>query len=214
MRLWFIVLAAANLMVGLYGWYSTSLAAGTTGPTPTELDRDRIKLIPPDQARNALLDRSSTCLEWGAFTLADAARAEEALASIGEGAQSRDRRVEGSSRNWWVYLPPYPTRRVADRVGDDLKRLGAGDFYVVQQQDDPKFVNAVSLGLFSTEQAALTRRDQLARLGVRGDITVQPRDSANARVYLRLRDVPSALLPRIGALRAEFSTAELRECGG
>ncbi|MEO7402177.1 MAG: SPOR domain-containing protein [Burkholderiales bacterium] len=214
MRLWFIVFAVANLMVGLYGWYSTSLAAATTGPTPMEFDRDRIRLIPPDQARNALLDRANTCLEWGAFTVADAARAEQELASIGEGAQSRERRLEGGPRNWWVYLPPYPTRRVADRVGDDLKGLGADDFYVVQTQDDPKFVNAVSLGLFSTEKAAIARRDQLARLGVRGDITVQPRDGANTRVYLRLREVPSALMPRIVALRAKFSAAELRECAG
>jgi hypothetical protein len=213
MRLWLISLTIANVLLAGYGWYSSSLAASSYTVAPSELNRDRIKLVAPGEARAAMLERSSNCLEWGAFTVADAARAEQALAALPTPITVRDRRVEGGPRSWWVYLPQ-ANRRAADRVGDELKRLGAGDFYVVQAQDDPKFANAVSLGLFSTEQAAAVRRDQIARLGVRGEIAVQPRDSANSRIYLRLRDVPIANLGRLATLRAELGNAELRECGG
>lgn len=212
MRLWLITLTIANVLLAGYGWYSTSLAASTYTIPPNELNRDRIKLVAPGEARNAMLERSSGCLEWGAFTVVDATRAEQALSALPMPIAVRDRRVEGGPRSWWVYLPQ-ANRRAADRVGDELKRLGAGDFYVVQAQDDPKFANAVSLGLFSTEQAAVVRRDQIARLGVRGDITVQPRESPNSRIYLRMRDVPIANLARLATLRAEFGNAEMRECG-
>jgi hypothetical protein len=211
-RVWLVLLVVANLALAGYGWYASSLASTSGAARPPELEPDRIKLLPPDDPRLATLrDRLRTCVEWGAFTVADAVRAERNIDGLGAGLKYTERRVEGGPTTWWVYVAPQANRRAADRIAEDLKRAGVADFYVVQE--DTKLANAISLGLFSSEGAATARRDQIAKLGVR-DIVVQARESGATRVYVRVRDVPAAVMPRLAALRGEFAATEMRDCAG
>ena len=102
-----------------------------------------------------------------------------------------------------------PSRKLAEARLVELKSARVDEFYVVI--DDARYLHSISLGLFSTEAGARSRQEALARLGVK-DAIVRPRESTEARVYLRLRDVPDRVLPRLNALRADFPGTEFRTC--
>jgi hypothetical protein len=210
LRAWLIALILANLALVGYGWYSHQSVRAARPPVASELDPQRIKLIPPrDAIDQGVGQRPRACVEWGPFTVADAARAERALEAAKSGIPVESRRAEGSASSFWVYIPPQPSRRAAERLVEDLKGLGVTEYYLVQ--DDARFNNGISLGLFSTEAAANVRRSQLAKLGV-GDVMIQAREGAGARTYLRMRDVPGTLTRRVGALKGDFPAAELQGC--
>jgi hypothetical protein len=50
----------------------------------------------------------AACIEWGSFTLADAPKAEQALAPLELGARLAQRRTDELA-GWWVFMPPQPS---------------------------------------------------------------------------------------------------------
>lgn len=210
LRVWVAVFALANVVLFAYGlWVERGAAAGQTA-RPAELERERIKLVPPKEAiEQGIGQKPRACVEWGGFSAADVARAERAVAPLKETASIETRRADTGTSSYWVYLAPQPSRRAADRVADELRRSGQTDFYVVQ--DDSRFANAISLGLFSTEAAANNRRAQVAKLGL-GDINIQVRDGTAVRYFVRMREVPSTVSRRLDALRADFPATAVRDC--
>ena len=216
-----IALAVLNVLLLAIGLMGRSNHSGTGAPSP-ELNPDRIKVIAPGEATERLRrsdprgDGSSgagspniarACIEWGFFTTTEALRVEQMLAAASQ--RSIERRGNGPPM-WWVLIAPQINRRAADAVGEFLQRNGITDFYIVT--DEPKFANAVSLGLFSTASAANTRRTQLTRLGLR-DVLVQEREPNAGLMMLRLRDVSADTLARVTALRSDFPAAAVRDCG-
>jgi hypothetical protein len=207
MRLVFLVLLVANLAVAAYLWLGTDHAP--PAPPANELVPERIKLIDPDNAKKkSAKGAPRACLEWGAFTVTDAARAAKAVDAFQPGLQYTERRVEGTV-SYWVHIPPQPTRRAAEALLAGVKRIGGDEYYVVQ--DDGRYANAISLGLFNNEAGALARREALTKLGVR-DVAVATRESTAVRIYLRFRAVSDQAFARLGTLRTEFVGSDLREC--
>lgn len=72
---------------------------------------------------------------------------------------------QNETRGWWVFIPPQVDKRAADKKASELQRLGVTDFFVVTSEKGPKF--SISLGVFSTEEAAKKRLEQLKGQGVR-----------------------------------------------
>lgn len=210
LRAWLMALVLANIVLFAYGW---TTRAGPTQANPAraaELEPDRIRLVPQKEAVEQGVGRKPrSCLEWGGFAAADAARAEKAVVALRESFAVEVRRTEGATSSWWVHVPPQANRRAADRVAEELRRAGETEYYVVF--DDPKFANAISLGLFTTEGGALARRAQIEKLGI-ADVAVQARDGASTRVVLRMRGVSASALRRLEALRADFPATELKDC--
>lgn len=66
--------------------------------------------------------------------------------------------------NYWVILPPYPSRAKADEAAAILSRWQIRDFFIVRSGD---YVNAVSLGVFSTRERASLRYRQIVELKAR-----------------------------------------------
>lgn len=209
MKVALLALLVANVLAAIAGWYVTDPTRAPRDPRARELEPQRVRIVAPAEARAASTARPRACIEWGGFTLADSQRAERSIEALGVGLRPAERRVEGGAASWWVYAAPLANRRAADRLADDLRRAGVGDYYVVQ--DPGPFLNAVSLGLFSTEGGANARRDQLFKLGFR-DLVVQTRENTTTRFWLRLRDVPGGVVTRINALRTDFAGSELRDC--
>jgi len=77
--------------------------------------------------------------------------------------------------------------------------------------EDSRFAEAVSLGVFSNEEAAAKRLDAVRKKNVVGAV-MGPRESAAAKIFLQVRDVPRDLRPRIAELAAGFPGTEVREC--
>jgi hypothetical protein len=211
MRALFLVLAFANVAFFAWRYYEANFASRASDPFAQQLNAERVKLLTPEAlARAAGSRRQGACVELGPLAAGEVARAEEALAAIAVGLKTAQRRVEESTR-WWVHVPPLPTRAAATQRAAELRKQGIEDFSLIN--DDPQWRNAISLGVFRTEDAASRRADELRRRGVRG-IEVAPREGAGTRVYLQLRDAPEPVRARLGELKDGFPAAELRECPG
>lgn len=168
-RFLFFLLLLAALAFGGHLW----LSAQATRPdvSARELNPDAVRIVsvtPPVIAARAVAERrreaqalaGAACVELSGIAAADAARAREAFASLRLGERLSERPVEDVSR-FWVYVPPAPDRRTAEGTVAQLKRLGVGD---VSIRPD----NAISLGVFSSEDAARRFLASLSARGVRG----------------------------------------------
>jgi len=208
-RTLFLLLAFANVAFFAWRYYDEHFATRGIDPFAQQLNPERVKLLGPDElVRIAGARKQAACVELGPIAAPDATRAEEAVGGIAAGLKVVLRRVEEQAR-WWVYLPPLATRAAAVQRAAELRKQGFEDFSLVN--DDPQWRNAISLGVFRSEEAAARRADELRRRGLRG-IETTTRESAGARVYVQLHDAPEPARAKLGELRERFPGAEVREC--
>jgi hypothetical protein len=210
-RALFLILALANVAFFAWRYYEAYLPSRAADPFAQQLNAERVKLLTPEElARVAGTRRQSACVELGPLAAGDVARAEEAVSAIAAGLKIALRRSDEPTR-WWVHVPPLPTRAAATQLAAELRKQGIEDSSLIN--DDPQWRNAISLGVFRSEEAANKRADDLRRRGVRG-IDVAPREGAGTRVYVQLRDAPEPVRGKLAELKDSFPAAEVRECPG
>jgi hypothetical protein len=208
MRVAFFLLLAANAAFVAWTYY----AAPERSPPPRQVDPEKLKIVlprdlpPPSQAASGSL--GSGCLEWGSFSLADAARAERALAPLELGNRLAQRRTEEPA-GWWVFLPPQGSRQAALKKAAELKALAVEDYFIVQ--DEGEFHWAVSLGIFRSEEAAQARLAALRGLGVRS-AQVGARETVVPKIWLQVKGVDASLESSLRELAREMEGSELRSC--
>jgi hypothetical protein len=225
MRLLFFILLLANVVFLAYSWFEPGALAGAEGQIlGQQLDPNKIRLLAPEQV-TALTRRAEppkapapapapapaqaiACLEWGGFTDADAARARQALEPLGLGAKLTQRRQEDVS-GYWVYIGPMASRQSAVQKAGELKRLGVEDYFIVSE--DTKWRNAVSLGIFKTEDAAKARLAALRAKGVKS-ATVGARETQPGKNWFQLHEASPALAAKLGELKQAYPGSEVREC--
>lgn len=117
----------------------------------------------------------ASCLLWSDLPIADADRLERLLAEKFS-AFKPVRSVTPGSSTYWVFIPPLASKQDADRKASELKKLGAPEFFILADPG-PNHL-AISLGIFSTEEAAKERLETLRAKGVRsaksGERSVKP----------------------------------------
>lgn len=220
MRPLFFILLLANGAFFAYAWYGPGARAGADAQiVGQQLNPGKIRLLASDQvsapARKPEPEppkaaaMGAACLEWGALNGADVARAEQALAPLALGSKLTPRRQEDAA-GYWVYVPPLASRQAATQKAAELKHLGVDDYFVVP--DDPKWRNAISLGVFKTEEAANARLAALRAKGVRS-ATAGARETQAGKTYFQVRDASPALAARLNELKQGFEGTEVRECG-
>jgi hypothetical protein len=162
MKTVFLLLVLANVAFFAYGWTTRerlpqgSVAALEVSPEKIRLLKPGEKPPPssraPSEAPAAVAAAApAVCIEWGAVAGAEVARAEAAIASLSL-PESRVQRTPTNAGGYWVYLPPVESKAQLDRSVGQLTALGITDFYVVQEATPWR--NAVSLGIFKSEEAA------------------------------------------------------------
>ncbi|HSD43783.1 MAG TPA: SPOR domain-containing protein [Burkholderiales bacterium] len=209
MRALFLVLVFANVAFFAWRYFADHFPSRGADPVAQQLQPERIKLVTPEElARMAGSRAQAGCIELGPIPVADARRAEEAVTGIAAGLKVSQRRADEPGR-WWVYIPPLPTRQAAVQRAAELRKQGVEDSSLIS--DDPQWRNAISLGVFRSEDAAAKRADELRRSGVRG-VEMAPRESGGARVYVQLRDAPEPVRGKLAELKGSFPGAEIREC--
>jgi hypothetical protein len=214
MRTVFFFLALANVAFFAFAW--SDIGAGANADAQIinhQLNREKIRLLMPEQV-SALTRRpeppkaATVCLEWGAFVGGDAVRAGQTLESLGLGATLTQRKQEEVS-GFWVYVPPFASRQAATQKASELKRLGVDDFYVIP--DDPKWRNAISLGVFKTEDAAKAHLEVLRAKGVKS-ATAGARETQLGKTYFQVREANPILAAKLNELKLGFAGSEVREC--
>ena len=214
MRILFFILLLANAAFFAYAWYGPgSLAGGDAQVVGQQLNPQRIRLLTPEQV-NALTRKpepakaAPVCLEWGAFGGADVARAAQVLEPLDLGAKL-SRRSQEDAGGFWVYIPPLAGRPLAVQKAAELKRLGVADYFVIA--DDPKWRNAVSLGVFKTEDAAKARLADLRAKGVKS-ATIGARDAQPGKTWFQVHDAVPAVAAKLNELKQGFPGTDVHEC--
>lgn len=146
-------------------------------PAPAPAAASGKKPAPDTEAAPAAAGQALACLLLTGLSEGDAQRLAD---KAGQDGLMASRRSEGG---WWVFLPPQPDKKGAEKKAGELQRLGVTEFFIVT--DGPqKF--AISLGVFSREEAARKHLEQLRGKGVRS-ARMGTRSIEGARQLLEVR---------------------------
>ena len=209
-RLLFFILLIGAIAFGVHLW----LAAATekTDFSTREKNRGDVRIVavtsPVMAARNAEETRravqslaGAACVEFSGITGADVARAREAFAALRLGERLAERRVEEITR-YWVFMPAVRDRRVAEANMAQLRRQGVSDMSIRPD-------NAISLGVFSTEEAARRFMTSLEAKGVKGAES-GPFAKEMREVVMLIREPDTETVARLTVLQRDYAGAQLR----
>lgn len=199
-------------VLGMAGHLYLDAQAEKSDFAARERNRDEVRIVgvtPPSMAavraedsRKVLQSLSgAACVEFFGIAGADAARAREAFASLQLGPRLTERRIDEVTR-YWVFVPATRDRRTAETRIAEIRRLGVNDISIRPD-------NAISLGVFSTEEAARRFLASIESKGVRnaeqGPFTKDLRE-----VVMLVREPDSELLARLTVLQRDFNASQLR----
>jgi len=222
-RALFLLLILANLAYFAYSRVALEGAGSGNQVSQLQINPDRIKLLkaaggalpetPPTAAKSIPPAAPkpapavpAACLEWGIFAGPNVARAEGALAQL-ELPAGQVERVVTDAGGYWVHIPPLKTKAEVDRKARELRDLGVTEFLVVQ--DAGQWRNAISLGIFRTDEAAQTFLAKLKQAGVRSAIAAR-RENFLKQVAFYVREPDEATVARVTALQQEFPGSEVK----
>jgi hypothetical protein len=200
----FLILVAANLAFFAWSRYFPASDPAADGAIARRNEPEKLKIVPPADPLAA-----ARCLEWGPFTGADYARADKLLEPLALAGRTAARRSNEEAPAWWVFIPSEGSRQGALKKAAELKALGVSEYYIMGEDADTPW--SVSLGIYRSEQAALTRLAALREQGVRSAL-VGSRTTVVPRLWLQVRDVDGALEPRLREVARQIEPSELRPC--
>ena len=223
MRTLFLLLLLANAAFFAWSRYlSPPETAADPAPLARQLEPEKLKIVAPSALPPPALPAPAKpaaappappsvalkCIEWGSFTLADAPRAEKALEPLALGTRLAQRRAEETA-GWWVFIPSQKTRQGALRKAAELKGLGIGEYFIMQEEGPLRW--SLSLGVFRTEEAAQARLAALRQQGVR-TAQVGERETVVPKVWLQVSGVDPALERQLADIALQMDGSELRSC--
>lgn len=209
MRALFLLLLLANIGFFAYAHWLRGPEGSAAHVIPKlQVSPERIKILPPsDGMRTGSVPRdTAACLEWGLFAGPDVARADAAVASLKLPGTMVQRAI-AEAGGYWVYLPPMKTKAEVDKRVAALKARGVKDFYVVQEAG--QWRNAISLGIFKSEDTARAMAAKLKESGVQG-VALERRENMLKQVAYFIREPQSSVVARLAELQRDFPGAEVR----
>lgn len=148
-------------------------AAPAPVPVKDELPPEHVDdSAPVDMATAALV--APAPVETRCVRIADLAQEQDALllaqtvvdAGGVLGAHGSDM---GARSRYWVMLPPFRSAAAAAPMLERLRAAGVRDYYLVRSGEN---LNAISLGLYSTREAAERRNQQMHAIGFSSRVEV------------------------------------------
>lgn len=213
MRWLFALLLLAN--AALFGWMQLPQDKGGSESMSAHAPYhgEKIRLISDEEAQRqpapAVVEPTPTqiCMEWG-VPPQDLERAQAALKTL-QLAESDVlvRKPAEKSASYWVFIPPLKSKQDANKKVEELKSLGVQDSFVMQ--DNNKWRYAVSLGVFSTEEAATKYLAQVREKGVKSAKTT-PRDHEGGHASLVIKASRENLELELVKVKQDFPDSELK----
>jgi len=209
-RFLFFLILLAILALGAHLWLTSQVEK--TDFSARERNRDEVRIVavtPPSVAALRAEDNRKTqqslagaaCVEFSGVAANDAFRAREAFASLQLGARVAERRIEEITR-YWVFIPPARDRRTAETRMAEARRQGVNDLSIRPD-------NSISLGVFSTEEAARRFLTSMAAKGLR-DAEQGPFTKDLRELVMLVREPDSELLARLTLMQRDFTGSQLR----
>ncbi len=209
-RFLFFILLLVALGLGVHLWLSA--AAERTDFTTRERNRDEMRIVavtPPtvaartnEETRKTVLSLAgAACVEFSGIAANDVPKAREAFNALQLGTRLTERRIEEITRHW-VFIAPVSDRRTAEANMAQLRRQGVSDMSIRPD-------NAISLGVFSTEEAARRFLTSLEAKGVKGAES-GPFVRELREIVMLIRDPDTETVARLTLLQREYSNTQLR----
>lgn len=202
-------LLAANVVLAVYLLLAAPPAPVQPDVRALEVNADRVKIAEPGASKPAPQARApaatAACLEWSAFDRADLGRVQADLAGLG--AARTFVRDLGPTPAWWVHIPPLRSREEAQRRALEIEAAGVTDVRVVAENE--RWRNAVSLGIYKTEETAAARVARLREAGV-ANAAVARRDDLLRTAAIVIVEPTQALAARIAELRSAYPGTQLQ----
>ena len=209
-RFLFFLLLLAVIAFGAHLWLAAE--SGRPNVASREMNADKVKIVavvpPVVAARNAeQLQRETqglagaACVEFSGIAPADFSRAHDAFAAMHLGDRLSERRIEDVTR-YWVFVPPAADRRAAEATIAQLKRQGVGDLSIRPD-------NAISLGVFSSEDAAQRFLASLGAKGVR-NAQVGPFSKELRGLAMLVREPDTEMVARLAIVQRDFPGSRMR----
>lgn len=204
----------------LLGYFQLLPPRHVDGPAH-DLDPARIKIMSPDELASMVKPEPPTppaatmesaapppvvCYEWGSFASADAARAKAALDRLAVDV-TVTRHTPQEAVRYWVYIPPLKTPEAAQAKVTEIQQLGVEETFIIQ---DPKWRNAISLGVFRDEGLADKFLGDLHSRGVQSAIKGQRNLDGEHTGYL-IRNMTPAQQEQVDKLQPEFPGSDLKQ---
>jgi len=208
--LFWLLLLSSLLFFAFMQWGDALTGDGKNQQPQSPLNVEKIKLLqtppaPPSVAQPPVR-MPDACMEWGEFSGNDLARASAALDALKLGDKLKQRYVEHVS-GYWVYIPPLKTHADVDKKITQIKALGVEEYFVVQEPG--KWRNAISLGVFKTEDAAQKFLEGLKDKGVKSAQAGERVSKFTLTVFV-LKNPDAETAAKVVALQNEFVGSELK----
>jgi hypothetical protein len=149
---------------------------------------------------------AEVCLEWGDFSGTELKLATTAISDMNLGDKVDKRQVDQVIR-YWVYIPPLKNKAAVQQKIAQLKARGIDEYYVLQDADPWR--NAISLGVFKTEEAAQNFLNALRTKDVRTARVGARAGKQKATIFI-IKGVSPATEAKINSLKKDFPGSELK----
>lgn len=152
------------------------------------------------------------CLEWGDFSGADLMHATAALSALQLGNKLGQRQIEHNI-GYWVYIPPLKDMAVTNQKLAQLKARGIEEYFLVQEPG--QWLNAISLGVFKTREAAQKFVDALRVKDVRSAQIGERVSKLKATIFV-LQGIDSVVSSKLAALQQDYAGSVINNipCAG
>ena len=148
------------------------------------------------------------CMEWGEFSGTDLARATTALSTLQLGDRLGQRQVEYAI-GYWVYIPPVKGKAAVNQKIAQLKARGIDEYFIVS--DAGPWLNAISLGVFKTQEAAQHFLDDLRRTKDVRSARIGERASKLKVTIFMLNGLDTAIVRNLAEMQKDFAGSELKD---
>lgn len=177
---------------------SAPVPASSPSPSNLQLSLDMAELA-------AAKPGQPVCLEWGDFSGPDLTRATAALSALQLAGKLSQRQIERDI-GYWVYIPPLKNKAAANQKIAELKAMGVREYFVLQTSGH--WLNAISLGIFKTRDAAQNYLNDLQAKGVHTARIGERASKLKATLFV-LNGVDAATGVKLTEMQKEFAGSEL-----
>jgi len=149
---------------------------------------------------------ATACYEWSSFNMARVSEALSIAQQLNIKTQANMTTTGQDNVRYWIYKPPLVTAEAAQTKAEELRKLGVEDFFIVQ--DDPKWRNAISFGVFRDEKLADKLMADLKEKGVKLLIKATRN---GGQTLIKLQQVSPQQFASLQKSRSHFPDTVLKE---
>lgn len=210
--------------VALFGYFRLAMPLHVDAPVAVDQGASKIRIVSAEElaamAKPALpvppvapqsfnapppVAMSADCYEWGSFSGPDALRVKGILARLALEVTAKKHTPQEAIR-YWVYIPPLKTLEAVQAKAAEIRQLGIEETFIIQE---PKWRNAISLGVFRDEALANKFLEDMRNRGVNSAIKGQRNLDGEQTGYF-IKNMTPAQQDEIDKLKPEFPGSDLK----